>query len=252
MSSQHFVLTGATSGVGLSLLKLLLQQKVRVTVLVRSPQKLTALKNKDEDNLLQIIECDLLNMDDINGLQQYFQNTTITGLIYSAGMGYFKSISDHSVQEITDTYNLNVVHFNLLFKVLQPYLATKATIVGIGSQASHITQAYAAHYGASKAAFNQLLNALRLEHPNYHVMVVNTGPIDTAFHQKADPSLTYAQKYQSIMLDADTLAKDIINGIIWKKTEINKPYWMNVLLKFYNLAPRTFERLLPKLFKNKQ
>lgn len=34
MSSQHFVLTGATSGVGLSLLKLLLQQKVRVTVLV--------------------------------------------------------------------------------------------------------------------------------------------------------------------------------------------------------------------------
>lgn len=54
------------------------------------------------------------------------------------------------------------------------------------------------------------------------------------------------------MLDADTLAKDIINGIIWKKTEINKPYWMNVLLKFYNLAPRTFERLLPKLFKNKQ
>lgn len=145
MSSQHFVLTGATSGVGLSLLKLLLQQKVRVTVLVRSPQKLTALKSKDEDNLLQIIECDLLNMDDINGLHQYFQNTTITGLIYSAGMGYFKSISDHNVQEITDTYNLNVVHFNLLFKVLQPHLATKATIVGIGSQASHITQAYAAH-----------------------------------------------------------------------------------------------------------
>lgn len=252
MNGQHFVLTGATSGVGLSILKLLLQQQVKVTVLVRSPQKLTDLKNADKHNLLQIIECDLLNVDDINDLPQYFQNTTITGLIYSAGIGYFKSIAGHSTPEITDTYNLNVVHFNLLFKILQPHLTQKASIVGIGSQASHITQAHAAHYGASKAAFNHLLNALRLEHPNYHVMVVNTGPIDTAFHQKADPSLKYAQKYQSIMLDSDTLAKDIINGIIRQKTEINKPYWMYVLLKFYNLAPRTIERLLPKLFKNKQ
>ncbi|MDN8849071.1 short-chain dehydrogenase, partial [Staphylococcus aureus] len=74
------------------------------------------------------------------------------------------------------------------------------TIVGIGSQSAFLTQAYAAHYGASTAAFNQVLNALRIEKPNYHVLTVNTGPIATPFHEKADPSLAFAQKYKSIML----------------------------------------------------
>ncbi|MEJ7312160.1 short-chain dehydrogenase, partial [Staphylococcus epidermidis] len=81
------------------------------------------------------------------------------------------------------------------------------------------------HYGASKAAFNQVLNALRLEEPKLHVMSVNTGPIDTPFHQKADPSLSYFNQYRSIMIHSNQLAQHIVEGIIKEKQEINAPTW---------------------------
>lgn len=68
------------------------------------------------------------------------------------------------------------------------------------------------------------MNALRLESPNLHIMTVNVGPIDTPFHQKADPSMKYAKRMGKIMLDANQLAEDIIYGIKqnnWKLIGLN-------------------------------
>lgn len=244
-------MTGATSGLGLALLKTLLQQQVHVTVLARNPQKIEQFTNDVNANQLTIIKCDLLKIEEINNIASQLTNSKIDGLIYSSGIGYFKSIQSHSIDEMLETYQLNIVHFNVLFQVLLPYLTKNASIIGIGSQAAYTTQAHAAHYGASKAAFIQIMNALRLEYPTFHVMTVNTGPINTPFHNKADPTLQYAKKYQRIMLDPTRLAQDIIDGIEKKKTELNLPKWMHIILKFYNLAPRTFERLFPFIFNNK-
>ena len=96
-----------------------------------------------------------------------------------------------------ETYQLNLISFNVLYTVLRPYLTSNAHIVGISSQAAFSTQANAAHYGASKAGFYALMNALRLESPNLHIMTVNVGPIDTPFHQKADPSMKYAKRWEN-------------------------------------------------------
>ena len=51
-----------------------------------------------------------------------------------------------------ETYQLNLIGFNVLYTMLKPYLTPNAHIVGISSQAA-FTQANAAHYGASKAGF---------------------------------------------------------------------------------------------------
>lgn len=53
------------------------------------------------------------------------------------------------------------------------------------------------------------------------------------------------------MIDSEQLATRIVEGILKNKAEINQPAWMHQLLKFYQLAPRTLERLLPKFFKTK-
>lgn len=150
-----------------------------------------------------------------------------------------------------ETYMLNVISFNSLLTTLQPHFSRMPTIVGIGSQSAFLTQASAAHYGASKAAFNQVLNALRIEKPNYHVLTVNTGPIATPFHEKADPSLTYSKKYKKIMLNSDKLAQRIVNAIITQKEEINAPSWLHHLLRIYQLAPRFIEKHFTFLFNNK-
>lgn len=251
MIGKHYVLTGGTSGLGQSILQSLLHKSVYVTVLARNPEKLNYIKAQYDTNHLTIIKCDLQSQAQILDLDMHFKHTKIDGFIYSSGLGYFKSIENHTVTEMQETYNLNVVHFNILLKVLQPYLSKNPSIVGIGSQSAFLTQGYAAHYGGSKAALNQVLNALRIEKPNYHVMTVDTGPIATPFHDKADPTLKFAQKYKKMMLNPDVLADQIINSIINKKIELNEPKWMHIMLKFYQLLPRFIEKNFVSLFKNK-
>ncbi|SCT03304.1 SDR family NAD(P)-dependent oxidoreductase [Staphylococcus caeli] len=251
MIGKHYILTGATSGLGKSILTLLLEKQAYVTVLVRHPEKLKSLHQYLDKTRLTIVTCDLQSQSEILNLKHTFQGQSIDGIIYSAGLGYFKAIDQHTNSEMLETYTLNVINFNLLLNTLQPFLVSQCKIIGIGSQSAFLTQAYAAHYGASKAAFNQVLNALRIERPHYHVLTVNTGPIATPFHEKADPSLSFAKKYKHLMLDPDYLAKQIIDGMITGKTEINAPKWMHVLLRFYQLSPRLIEKYFTFLFKNK-
>ena len=54
------------------------------------------------------------------------------------------------------------------------------------------------------------------------------------------------------MIDAEQLAERIILGILKNKKEIYQPGWMHNILKLYQLAPRTLEKCLPNLFKNKE
>lgn len=97
-----------------------------------------------------------------------------------------------------------------------------------------------------------VLNTYRLEHPNFHVMLVNVGPIRTPFHAKADPTLKYATQVDSLMLDPDKLAEDIITNLLENKIELNRPIWLYTLLKFYQLFPRKIEKIFPALFNNKK
>lgn len=44
-----------------------------------------------------------------------------------------------------------------------------------------------------------------------------------------------------MMIQPQQLAKQIVEGIILNKIEINQPSWMQIMLKFYQLCPRTLE-----------
>lgn len=250
MIGKHYVVTGGTSGLGLEIVKALLSHGAKVTLIIRDIEKYQSLSLNKYKGQIQTICCDLEQQNDIIALTSQWSET-IDGIIYSSGLGYFKSIAAHSNKEMIETYAVNLLGFHLLFYGLAPYLVNGASIVAISSQAAFVTQAHAAHYSASKAALNASLNALRIESPELHVMVVNAGPIRTPFHKKADPTMTYATKYSRLMIEPEQLAHRVIKGIIRKEQEINQPTWMHQMLKIYQLAPRTFERIFAPLFKNK-
>ena len=100
-------------------------------------------------------------------------NTPINGFIYSSGVGYFKSINEHSTREVVETYEVNL-QILICYTSDSTQLVKAAYIVGISSQAA-LFQANAAHYGASKAGFSAVLNALRLEQPE--LKVLNVQPV---------------------------------------------------------------------------
>ncbi|MEL0538786.1 SDR family NAD(P)-dependent oxidoreductase [Staphylococcus debuckii] len=247
---KHFIITGGTSGLGYALTKVLLERGAKVTLLVRNMAKFKQTYFPHNSHLIQAIPCDLNSVKQIKTLD--FADATIDGLIHSAGLGYFKSISAHNEVEMLETYRINVVHFNILLNHLAPSFSDHPYIIGISSLAAFSTQAHSGHYAASKAAFNQVLNTYRLEHPNYHILTVNAGPIRTPFHAKADPTLKYAAQVDKLMLDPDELANQIVIHMLHQKAELNAPKWLHSLLKLYQLAPRKLEHAFPKLFNNKK
>lgn len=251
MIGKHYLVTGGTSGLGLEIVKQLIQHGAYVTILARNVKKFNSiLFFKRYQHRISVIECDIRDKENIFNVKTKLDRP-LDGIIYSSGLGYFKSFQQHSSDEMLETYEVNVIGFNLLFNELKQSLTKGASIVVICSQAAFVTQMNASHYGASKSALISVVNALRLEEPDYHFMTVNTGPVQTPFHSKADPSLTFANKYKNIMISPQQLAKAIINGMIYHQIEINQPYWMHMLLKLYQIAPRWAEYILKPFFKNK-
>ncbi|MGN5881820.1 MULTISPECIES: SDR family NAD(P)-dependent oxidoreductase [Staphylococcus] len=245
---KHFVVTGGTSGLGYAITQQLLKKGAQVTLLIRDEQKYHNTHFPTNTHLLDYQICDLAQPEDI---KQLAFKQPIDGVIHSAGLGYFKPILEHTENEMLETYHINLIHFNLLLQQLKPYFNPHPYIVGISSLAAFSTQTSSGHYAASKAGFNQVLNTLRLENPNYHVLVVNAGPIRTPFHAKADPTLKYAAQVDKWMLDPNQLAQEVIHAMTHKKAELNRPKWLYYLLKCYQVNPRFFEKTAPNLFSNK-
>lgn len=57
---QTYIITGATSGLGLTLVKQLLHDGHKVIALVRNIEKMHSLNLEQQDDQLQIVPCDML------------------------------------------------------------------------------------------------------------------------------------------------------------------------------------------------
>ncbi|PNZ80885.1 SDR family NAD(P)-dependent oxidoreductase [Staphylococcus microti] len=252
MNQKHYLVTGATSGIGYELVKQLHHEGACLTLLIRNKQKAQNLFPSKSFPNIKFIVCDLNNKDAIQVLPtQFDDHVQFSGFIHSAGIGYFKSLESHTTDEILTTYQLNTIHFAILLNVIKPYLIKNPEIVALSSMSGLATQPYAAHYAASKAGLIQLLNALRIEEPTFRILNVILGPVKTPFHDNSDPSGTFKRKLALMMLKPDQVAKDIIVAMNKGQQELRAPKWMSIILRIYALAPRTLEKFAKPLFMSK-
>ncbi|UXR79279.1 MULTISPECIES: SDR family NAD(P)-dependent oxidoreductase [unclassified Staphylococcus] len=253
MNGTHYLVTGGTSGIGYEVVKQLHCKGVNLTLLVRNEAKAHHVFPRKSFPNINILVCDLNDRTTVESLSSYFLQNDVQydGLIYSAGLGFFKSLESHTSDEILTTYQLNTIHFSILLNILKPYLIENPKIVVLSSMSGLATQPYAAHYAASKAALIQILNALRIEEPSYHVLNVILGPVKTPFHDHADPLGTFKRKTAVFMLKPERVSKIIIVAMEKGRQELRAPKWMSIMLRFYSLAPRTIEKIAKPFFMSK-
>lgn len=250
MIGKHYLITGATGSLGECLITHLNKRGAFVTIVVRNKEKAAQLQLRHK-NIKKVIILDLANTKEVENFS--FDNTyKYDGIINNAGVGYFKDNDSHSQIEIQNIYNINLVNLIIFLNSCMSILKRGASIVNIASLSGKVTTPYASHYAASKAGLIHFTNALRLEQEHLHIMTVNTGPFVSQFHSIADPTGTFEKLTQSIQLDIDDLANSIAEGIIHKDIELNKPEWMDLGLRIYGLAPRTFEKIFKKAFLSKK
>ncbi len=187
LKDRHYLITGASSGIGLAVAENLLARGSRLTAIGRSmPEQATKVSSR-----YRFIQCDLAEIDQLDAvLDKAIQNEPFNGLIHTAGYGDFGSIEEMSVNRITRLINVNLVSLLLICRRIIPVLKKQSSgdVVFIGSDAGLQGAKRGSLYCASKFAVRGLAQSLRQEcaTSGVRVTLVNPGMVATRFYQQLD------------------------------------------------------------------
>ncbi|WP_114571584.1 SDR family NAD(P)-dependent oxidoreductase [Exiguobacterium flavidum] len=238
--NKTVVVTGATSGLGLSLVKALQKEGANLVLVARREELLAEIAKGTGAIYLPY---DLEDAPERLAEWVIDQCGKVDVLINNAGFGEFSMLDDVTVETIESMNRINVLSPVRLTKALLPAMPTGGMVINIASQAGKLPTPKSTIYCMTKAAMIQFSNALRLELKprGIHVMTVNPGPIATAFFKRADLSGKYEGSVASIVLSPDHLAVQVVQSAMRRKRELNAPWWMEASAKLYAVAPRIVE-----------
>lgn len=190
MSSSEknlIIVTGASSGIGEAISRMLLENEYRVLGLARDFTRCSiAHKN------LQSIETDLSDIDNLEAKLKPVLATvqdSLRGVVLNAGMGRMGYLEQLSVADIQQTMDTNFVSPAILSKLVLPLLKrgdAVSDLVFIGSESALRGERQGSIYCASKFALRGFAQALREEcgKSAVRVGIINPGAVRTPFFDK--------------------------------------------------------------------
>lgn len=231
-SGKLFLITGGSSGIGLSIAKMAFSYGANVWLIARDPIKLQNAIREIENFRINSSQNVGFSTADLSDEKQAFtavnQAKERMGLpdfvINSAGIahpGYFQDLECEIFRR-----QMEVNYFGTLYviKAVIPDMIKRGSghIVNISSLAGVIgTFGYTA-YGASKFAVRGLSDALRAEMKPLGINVSVVFPPDTdtpqlAYETPLKPFETKVIASSAGLVSPDRVAKDVLNGIMHKR-----------------------------------
>ncbi len=192
--NELILLTGASSGIGYEMARLLSARKFNLILVARNATKLEALKTELQarDGIqVHVFRCDLSKRQAAHTLYDDVKQRglDVTMLINNAGVGVYGSFSDTDLDAELRMIDLNVSAVVALSKLfVQDMLVRKrGRIMNVASLLSFLPFPYYSVYSATKSfvlAFSETL-AAELEGTGVVVTTLCPGPVDTAFNTDA-------------------------------------------------------------------
>ena len=221
--NKVILITGAASGLGLTLTKLLSKTEAKLLLVDNDPKKLKKAFDEviKENNEIQYIVLDVTDYKHINLLNKKIEQSykKLDILINSAGIikeGYFKNISTdefHNVMEVNYFGTINVIRSTL------DYLKeSNGTIINIASLAGLQGAFGYTAYCSSKFALVGFSSCLRHELASFNVTVKVACPseFDSPMVDALDISRTAENSANVLMIHkykVEFIAKKIIKNI---------------------------------------
>ncbi len=242
------LLTGASSGIGYSLAKLLPKENCSLALIARRKNLLDELTNelKSSKNKIYTYKCDVSVFEEVkvvyNQIKKDFGKVDIA--ILNAGASSRTEINNFSSELAKEILGANIFGITNWVDVLLPdFIKSKeGTIVGVSSMADLMGFPKSGLYNASKAAATIFLESLRIELKPHKIKVITVRP---GFVRT--PMTDKNEFHMPLLMSSDKAAEIILKGIKKEKRIIQFPFLMIVLTSLIRLLPKSlFEYLAGK------
>jgi len=224
-SKSYALITGATSGIGLELAKLLANNDYNLILVARSEDELIQVAGTLRANGIEIItiKADLFNPDTPFSVYEEVKayGVDVDILVNNAGQGVYGKFTETELQRELDIIHLNVSACVILSKLFIGEMVQRGSgkVLNLSSIAGKIPGPYQAVYHGTKAFIHFFSEAIRNELKGTGVTVTSLlpGATDTDFfakadmeqskivqeHELGDPAFVAKEGYEALMAGKD-------------------------------------------------
>lgn len=246
MTNDVALVTGASSGIGAEMARILAGRKIDLVISARRKERLAALREELESQFgvrVTQIENDLDAPDGAETLYEEVRRRElpISMLINNAGFGYYSELADQPIEEVRSTLRVNVLAATTLTRRLAAAMCERRRgyILNVASFAALVPIPRYAVYSGAKAyvvAFSQAL-AQELKPSGVRVSVLCPGFTASEFHIVARHHKTRIMRWTE--LDPRYVAKAGIAGMLKGRKVIIPGLGYKLLAQSLRLSPRS-------------
>lgn len=248
LQNKRFLITGASSGIGLELVNQLLQiNNTKITAVARNIKSLEHLPS----GRVFPISADVARPENIDPLLEEALRLMggIDCLIACAGFAYYEAFENQDYGHIERIFQTNVLSpFYTLQRLLAKTAATdKVSFTVIASALGKFGLPGMALYSGTKFALDGFQDSYRFEKPNrLHYMTVYPIGLKTNFWERAGTDIPLPRPLQT----ADAAAKAILVGLRKEKRKIYTSPFFQAIWVLNRIIP-VFIALYQRLHKGK-
>jgi short-subunit dehydrogenase len=194
--AKTILVTGASSGIGLGIARILATRSHRLVLVSRSDDRLEVVANELRQHTSTEVITYAIDLSEPESAERLFRfceakQLQIDILINNAGFGIFDEHVAIDQKKLTQMLQLNVIAVAELCQIFGAQMKRRRSgvILNVASTAAYQATPYFAAYGASKSfvlCFSEAL-AKELEDFDVQVSCLAPGATDTAFFDAMDP-----------------------------------------------------------------
>lgn len=216
-TKEVFLVTGASTGIGLEMTRILAARGCDLVLVSRNAEKLEALARalrSQHGVTVHVCPVDLSVPGSADRVAHFTreQGIVVDGLVNNAGVGLY---GDHLTLDPDALCNMLQLNITSLAQLCQLYgrefkQRRRGRILNVASTAAYQPSPYFAAYGASKTFVLHFSEALAKELEDHGVTVscLSPGPTDTGFFSDVDKHAAHVQHFdKSERADARTVAR---------------------------------------------
>ena len=246
------LITGASSGIGADMARILSEKGYDLILVARNKRKMESLSKELKTNV-EIIPMDISSTYNCTELYNIVKKKDIDILINNAGFGLFGHFNTTKLDKELDMIELNIKTVHTLTKLfLKDFLKkNKGHILNVASSAAFMPGPLMATYYATKAYVLHLTEAineeLKRDNKNVYVGALCPGPVNTNFNKVAGVSFNLDS------LESYDVAKYAINKMLKNKVVIIPGIKIKIGIFILRFLPRNLVRKIAyKIQKSKE